>query len=81
MPRVIIENSGDVRLSRGHFKSFTASPDALVVSEREAQAIVTKGLGKIVERTDKAIPRTNAPRKPRKAAAEPVKPESEGDAG
>lgn len=84
MPRVVITTSGDVRLRRGHFKHFHASPDALVVSEREAEMIVAGGLGKVVERDDKAIappPRVRAPRRPRAPAAEPVKTESEGDAG
>lgn len=81
MPRVIIEKSGDVRLSRGHFKAFEPSSDALVVSEREAQAIVASGIGRVVERDDKAIPpppRTRRPRTP-KVAPGSVNPNQVGE--
>lgn len=78
MPRVVITKTGDVRLRRGHFKHFTASSDPLVVSEREAEMIVAAGLGRVVERTDKALPNQRAPRKPR---APKVPTEGQGDAG
>lgn len=74
MPRVIIERSGDVRLARGHFKAFSASPDVLVVSDREAEIIVGRGLGRIVERDDKAIP--SGRRKRSETPAEPAKPDT-----
>lgn len=56
MPRVIIERDHDFRPRRGLIRAFKASPEALVVSQAEADSIVTAGAGRIVERTDRAIP-------------------------
>ena len=81
MPRVIIDKAGDVRLRPRVFKNFKPSSDALVVSEGEAQAIVASGIGRVVERTDRAIPSPRVQRRRARPAAEPVKTESEGDAG
>lgn len=55
MPRVIIERDHDFRPRRGLIRAFKASPEALVVSQAEADSIVTAGAGRVVERTDKAI--------------------------
>ena len=68
MPRVIIERDHDYRPRRGLIRAFKASPDALVVSQAEADSIVTAGAGRIVERTDRALP--HRPRGARKK--EPV---------
>lgn len=70
MPRVVIEKDGDVRLARGHVKPFKASPDVLVVSEREAEIIKANGLGREVARDDKAITAK------KRAADTPTKPET-----
>lgn len=78
MPRVIIERDHDYRPRRGLIRAFKASPDALVVSQAEADSIVTAGAGRIVERTDRALP--HRPRTTRKK--EPVEetaPAGSGD--
>ena len=80
MPRVIVEKAFDYRPRRGLIRAFQPNDFPIVVSQAEADAIVTAGAGHVVETSGSAIPMKprGSPRK-KVGVAMTDAPEPEGE--